>query len=79
YDVGYESSTNIGFQNWRPTGISSTGMESVKAEVSNSVWEWTTSLFDTNDDLVPTNLSTGCSTDFFVTKHHIAVCCVGHA
>ncbi|KAJ6497786.1 C-type lectin protein [Mycena sanguinolenta] len=47
-----------------------TGLESEGGKGSNGgIWEWTTTLFDNHDDLVPTNLFTGYSTDFFDTKH----------
>ncbi|KAJ7125015.1 C-type lectin protein [Mycena epipterygia] len=69
YDVGYEGGANVGFRNWHPVPAS-TGIESQGGRGSNGgIWEWTTSLFDTHDGLVPTNLFTGYSTDFFDTKH----------
>jgi formylglycine-generating enzyme required for sulfatase activity len=52
-----------------------TGMESEGGRGSNGgVWEWTTTLFDNHHGLVPTNLFTGYSTDFFDTKHQTVVC-----
>ncbi|KAF7375903.1 hypothetical protein MSAN_00004700 [Mycena sanguinolenta] len=69
YDVGYEGGGNVGFRNWHPVPAT-TGIESEGGKGSNGgIWEWTTTLFDTHDDLVPTNLFTGYSTDFFDTKH----------
>ncbi|KAJ6593603.1 C-type lectin protein [Mycena capillaripes] len=69
YDVGYEGGANIGFRNWHPVPATA-GMESQSGRGSNGgVWEWTTSLFENHDGLVPTNLFTGYSTDFFDTKH----------
>ncbi|KAJ7874794.1 C-type lectin protein [Mycena olivaceomarginata] len=69
YDVGYEGGGNIGFRNWHPVPAT-TGMESEGGRGSNGgVWEWTTTLFDNHHGLVPTNLFTGYSTDFFDTKH----------
>ncbi|KAJ7668490.1 DUF323 domain-containing protein [Mycena polygramma] len=69
YDVGYEGGGNTGFRNWHPVPATA-GMESEGGKGSNGgVWEWTTSLFDNHDGLVPTNLFTGYSTDFFDTKH----------
>ncbi|KAJ7690691.1 C-type lectin protein [Mycena rosella] len=69
YDVGYEGGANIGFRNWHPVP-SSAGMDSEGGRGSNGgVWEWTTSLFDNHDGLVPTDLFVGYSADFFDTKH----------
>ncbi|KAJ7502877.1 C-type lectin protein [Mycena galericulata] len=73
YDVGYEGGGNVGFRNWHPVPASA-GMESEGGRGSNGgIWEWTTTLFDTHDGLVPTNLFTGYSTDFFDTKHHVVL------
>ncbi|KAJ7209660.1 DUF323 domain-containing protein [Mycena pura] len=69
YDVGYEGGGNTGFRNWHPVPATA-GMESEGGRGTNGgIWEWTTTLFDTHDGLVPTNLFTGYSTDFFDTKH----------
>ncbi|KAJ7128981.1 DUF323 domain-containing protein [Mycena crocata] len=69
YDVGYEGGANIGFRNWHPVPAT-TGINSEGGRGSNGgIWEWTTTLFDTHEGLVPTNLFQGYSTDFFDTKH----------
>ncbi|KAJ7497023.1 C-type lectin protein [Mycena latifolia] len=69
YDVGYEGGANIGLRNWHPVPANA-GMASEGGRGSNGgVWEWTTSLFDKHDGLVPTDLFVGYSTDFFDTKH----------
>ncbi|KAJ7188576.1 C-type lectin protein [Mycena filopes] len=69
YDVGYERGANIGLRNWHPVPAT-TGLENEGGRGSNGgIWEWTTTVFDNHDGLVPTNLFTGYSTDFFDTKH----------
>ncbi|KAJ6603139.1 C-type lectin protein [Mycena sp. CBHHK59/15] len=70
YDVGYEGGANVGFRHWHPIPASAGMEESEGGRGSNGgIWEWTTTLFDNHDGLVPTNLFTGYSTDFFDTKH----------
>ncbi|KAJ7076893.1 C-type lectin protein [Mycena belliarum] len=69
YDVGYEGGANIGLRNWHPVPANA-GLASQGGRGSNGgVWEWTTSLFENHEGLVPTNLFVGYSTDFFDTKH----------
>ena len=41
---------------------------------NGGVWEWTATEFAAHDGLVPTNLFTGYSADFFDGKHIVAVC-----
>ncbi|KAK7057481.1 C-type lectin protein [Favolaschia claudopus] len=72
YDVGYEGGANTGFRNWHRAATTGSGSEGGKG-TNGGVWEWTTTLFDTHDGLVPTNLFTGYSTDFFDTKHQIVL------
>jgi formylglycine-generating enzyme required for sulfatase activity len=73
YDVGYEGGANVAFRNWHPVPATM-GTESCDGKGSNGgVWEWTSTKFDTHDGLVPTNLFTGYSTDFFDTKHHVVL------
>ena len=40
---------------------------------NGGVWEWTSTTFDNHEGLVPTQLFTGYSTDFFDTKHQVVV------
>lgn len=40
---------------------------------NGGVWEWTSTVFDNHDGLIPTQLFTGYSTDFFDTKHQVVV------
>lgn len=40
---------------------------------NGGVWEWTSTPFDAHEDMVPTNLFPGYSTDFFDGKHHVVV------
>lgn len=40
---------------------------------NGGVWEWTTTVFDGHEGLVPTDHFTGYSTDFFDGKHQIVV------
>jgi len=50
------------------------GLDTYAGKGSNGgVWEWTSTVFDTHEGLVPTDLFTGYSADFFDTKHQIAV------
>ena len=50
------------------------GLEAYSGKGSNGgVWEWTSTTFDNHEGLVPTQLFTGYSTDFFDTKHQVAV------
>lgn len=42
---------------------------------NGGVWEWTSTLFDTHDGLVPTNIFPGYSADFFDGVHHVVVSC----
>ncbi|KAF9501797.1 hypothetical protein BDN71DRAFT_1500819 [Pleurotus eryngii] len=73
YEVGHENGANVGFRNWHPVPAT-TGLEQYGGRGSNGgVWEWTSTLFDNHDGLVPTNLFTGYSTDFFDTKHHVVL------
>lgn len=73
YDVGHEGGANIGFKNWHPVPATA-GLDQFDGRGSNGgVWEWTTTIFDNHQDLVPTQLFTGYSTDFFDTKHHVAL------
>ncbi|KAF8160867.1 C-type lectin protein [Crassisporium funariophilum] len=73
YDVGHEGGANIGFRNWHPVPAT-TGLDDYRGKGSNGgVWEWTSTVFDTHEGLVPTQLFTGYSTDFFDTKHQVAL------
>ncbi|KAF9564800.1 DUF323 domain-containing protein [Agrocybe pediades] len=73
YDVGHEGGANVGFRNWHPVPATM-GLDQYGGKGSNGgVWEWTSTVFDTHDGLVPTNLFTGYSTDFFDTKHQVAL------
>ncbi|KAF4567498.1 hypothetical protein EYR40_006503 [Pleurotus pulmonarius] len=73
YEVGHENGANVGFRNWHPVPAT-TGLNQYGGRGSNGgVWEWTSTLFDNHDGLVPTNLFTGYSTDFFDTKHHVVL------
>ncbi|KAF7315228.1 hypothetical protein MIND_00037200 [Mycena indigotica] len=69
FDVGFEGGANTGFRNWHPVPAT-TGLESSQGRGTNGgVWEWTSTVFDTHDGLIPTQLFTGYSQDFFDTKH----------
>lgn len=45
---------------------------------NGGIWEWTSTVFDTHEGLVPTKLFTGYSEDFFDTKHQVVVCLLRH-
>ncbi|THU89377.1 hypothetical protein K435DRAFT_802795 [Dendrothele bispora CBS 962.96] len=73
YNVTYEEGANTGFRNWHCMPATA-GMKDNGGKGSNGgVWEWTTSVFDTHEGLVPTNLFTGYSVDFFDTKHQVVL------
>ncbi|KAL0577746.1 hypothetical protein V5O48_004240 [Marasmius crinis-equi] len=73
YDVGFEGGANVGFRNWHSVPATA-GLEANEGKGSNGgVWEWTTTPFDTHDGLVPTQLFTGYSTDFFDEKHQVVL------
>ncbi|EFI28167.1 DUF323 domain-containing protein [Coprinopsis cinerea okayama7 len=73
YDIGHEGGANIGFRNWHPVPAT-TGISEFDGKGSNGgVWEWTSTLFDTHEGLVPTNIFPGYSADFFDTKHHVVL------
>ncbi|KAF8971063.1 C-type lectin protein [Flammula alnicola] len=73
YDVGHEGGANVGFRNWHPVPATM-GLEAYGGKGSNGgVWEWTSTVFDTHDGLVPTKLFTGYSADFFDTKHQVSL------
>ncbi|KAF8893888.1 C-type lectin protein [Infundibulicybe gibba] len=73
YDIGHENGANSGFRNWHPIPAN-TGLDEYGGKGSNGgVWEWTSTLFDGHEGLVPTNLFTGYSVDFFDTKHQVVL------
>ncbi|TRM69215.1 C-type lectin protein [Schizophyllum amplum] len=75
YDVGHEGGANVGFRNWHPV-CATAGLEggSNGGRGSNGgVWEWTSTQFDTHEGITPTKLFPGYSTDFFDTKHQVAL------
>ncbi|EGO00865.1 hypothetical protein SERLA73DRAFT_105312 [Serpula lacrymans var. lacrymans S7.3] len=73
YEVGHDGGANVGFRNWHPFPPT-TGCEEFGGRGSNGgVWEWTSTLFDGHDGLVPTKHFPGYSTDFFDTKHQIVL------
>lgn len=73
YDVGHEGGANVGFRNWHPIPATM-GLDEMQGKGSNGgVWEWTSTLFDTHDGLVPTNIFSGYSADFFDGVHHVVL------
>ncbi|KAF8895713.1 C-type lectin protein [Gymnopilus junonius] len=73
YDVGHEGGANVGFRNWHPTPATM-GLDAYGGKGSNGgIWEWTSTVFDTHEGLVPTQLFTGYSADFFDTKHQVSL------
>lgn len=73
YDVGYEGGANIAFRNWHPVPAT-TGLDRDGGKGSNGgIWEWTSTMFDTHEGLVPTKLFPGYSTDFFDGVHHVVL------
>ncbi|TFK23689.1 DUF323 domain-containing protein [Coprinopsis marcescibilis] len=73
YDAGHEGGSNVGFRNWHPVPAT-TGLEELGGKGCNGgVWEWTSTLFDSHEGLVPTDIFPGYSADFFDTKHHVVL------
>ncbi|KAK7045684.1 hypothetical protein VNI00_007517 [Paramarasmius palmivorus] len=73
YDVGFEGGANVGFRHWHPVPATA-GLDINQGKGSNGgVWEWTSTVFDNHEGLVPTKLFTGYSTDFFDTKHQVVL------
>lgn len=73
YDVGHEGGANVGFRHWHPIP-GNMGLEAYSGKGSNGgVWEWTSTHFDNHEGMVPTQLFTGYSTDFFDTKHQVVL------
>ncbi|KAF9472134.1 hypothetical protein BDN70DRAFT_972430 [Pholiota conissans] len=73
YDVGHKGGANVGFRHWHPVP-GTMGLDACGGKGSNGgVWEWTSTVFDTHEGLVPTGLFTGYSTDFFDGKHQVSL------
>ncbi|ESK93671.1 duf323 domain-containing protein [Moniliophthora roreri MCA 2997] len=73
YDVGFEGGASLGFRHWHPVPATA-GLDANEGRGSNgAVWEWTSTVFDGHEGLVPTKLFTGYSTDFFDTKHQVVL------
>lgn len=73
YDVGHEGGANVGFRNWHPTP-GTMGLDAQSGKGTNGgVWEWTATAFEGHEGLVPTDLFTGYSADFFDGKHQVSV------
>ncbi|KAK7473011.1 hypothetical protein VKT23_001115 [Stygiomarasmius scandens] len=73
YNSTYEEGANTGFRNWHCVSPTAGGQENDGRGSNGGVWEWTTTVFDTHEGLIPTNLFTGYSTDFFDTKHQVVL------
>jgi formylglycine-generating enzyme required for sulfatase activity len=57
-----------------PIPSATAGLDEMQGKGSNGgVWEWTSTLFDTHDGLVPTDIFPGYSADFFDGVHHVVV------
>ncbi|KAF8198039.1 DUF323 domain-containing protein [Pholiota molesta] len=64
YDVGHAGGANVGFRNWHPTP-GTMGLEAQSGKGTNGgVWD--------HEGLVPTELFTGYSADFFDGKHQVS-------
>ncbi|KDQ55037.1 hypothetical protein JAAARDRAFT_37574 [Jaapia argillacea MUCL 33604] len=73
FEVGHQGGANVGFRNWHSTPATTGTAQDGGRGSNGGVWEWTSTLFDGHDGLAPTSLFPGYSTDFFDTKHHIAL------
>lgn len=73
YDVGHEGGANSGFRNWHPVPATTGTSENGGKGTNGGVWEWTSTLFDKHEGLVPTSLFSGYSTDFFDRKHQVVL------
>ncbi|KAG5341084.1 hypothetical protein C0989_011676 [Termitomyces sp. Mn162] len=71
FDSGYGGGANVGFRNWHPIPAT-TGLEHGSGS-NGGVWEWTSTLFDTYDDFVPSGLYPGYSVDFFDGAHQVVI------
>ncbi|KAG6333819.1 hypothetical protein ID866_5267 [Astraeus odoratus] len=73
YEVGHSGGANTGFRCWHPVPAT-TGQAETRGRGSNGgVWEWTSTLFNSHEGLVPTEHFPGYSTDFFDEKHHVVL------
>ncbi|PBK82826.1 hypothetical protein ARMGADRAFT_945806 [Armillaria gallica] len=72
YDVGHEGGANVGFRNWHPVPATMGLGESGKGS-NGGVWEWTSTVLEDHDGLVPTKLFPGYTNDFFDTKHQVVL------
>ncbi|EKM80751.1 hypothetical protein AGABI1DRAFT_112491 [Agaricus bisporus var. burnettii JB137-S8] len=72
YDVGLEEGANVGFRHWHPTPATAGHANGGKGS-NGGIWEWTSTMLDTHEELAPTDLFTGYSTDFFDSKHQVVL------
>jgi len=73
YEAGYEDGANVGFRNWHPVPATAGLTENEGKGSNGGVWEWTSTVFDGHEGLVPTNVFTGYSADFFDKKHQVVL------
>lgn len=72
YDVGHEGGANVGFRNWHPIPATMGLGEGGKGS-NGGVWEWTSTVIENHDGLVPTKLFPGYTNDFFDGKHQVVL------
>jgi len=73
YEVGRDGGANVGFRNWHPIPPTTGGDKNNGRGSNGGVWEWTTTVFEGHEGLVPTDQFTGYSTDFFDGKHYVVL------
>ncbi|KIK68974.1 hypothetical protein GYMLUDRAFT_153104 [Collybiopsis luxurians FD-317 M1] len=71
--VTEEEGGNTGFRNWHPVAPTAGASVSSPRGTNGGVWEWTSTFFASHPGLVPTNLFTGYSEDFFDGVHMVVL------
>ncbi|KAF5388839.1 hypothetical protein D9757_005606 [Collybiopsis confluens] len=71
--VDEEDGGNTGFRNWHPVAPTAGSSLSSPRGTNGGVWEWTSTFFASHPGLVPTNLFTGYSEDFFDGAHMVVL------
>jgi formylglycine-generating enzyme required for sulfatase activity len=73
YETGHDGGANVGFRNWHPIPATAGGEQDGGRGSNGGVWEWTTTVFDGHEGMIPTNHFTGYSVDFFDGKHQVVL------
>jgi len=73
FESGYEGGANWGFRNWHPIPSTTGGERDGGRGHNGGVWEWTSTMFDSYEGFVPSNLYPGYSKDFFDGAHQVVL------